>query len=325
MSDEGTTGDNASSDAAKTPPADSAKAGAGLSGFATAVKDSRDAAKWLLAGFGAIAAVLVAGTQVSGLGTLTDPVRLIAAVIALAIGLTAISLAAALTMWLLLPGFTTLSEISSQELQARPKLDLGYVGDVLKGNPEIGEGYAGAVSGDDGLLAKYRNALGARAAAYDEYLAAYGRGDDAETAVKERAFRRADSIASELGRVAGNITTVASYRRVNRDGRHWTVGITALALITGVSIAAFAWAANPPKDDEDEPAAISMRGIVLTNVDLSGRDLSGIDFTGATFDRVNLRGTTIEADNLANTVWKDSTCPNGTVVTEPENCLAHLK
>jgi hypothetical protein len=302
--------------------------GADLARFGAAATESRDAAKWLLAGFGAIAAVLVAGTQLSSIGSLDDPARILVAVLALAIGLTAVALAAAVTALLLLPGFTTLSDIATQEARGRRPWDIGYVGDVLDENPEIAEGYATQVSGENGLLRKYRTGLDKRAEAYREYLTAYASGDATRKAAKQRKFNEADAIAMELGRVAKTVTTVASYRRLNRNGRGWTAAVTVLALVTGIAVAAFAWAANPPKDDASDAAGgaktLSMRGAVLTNLDLSGRDLSGVDFTGATFDGVNLRGAKLNADNLGSTTWKASTCPDGVATVGTESCVGHL-
>jgi hypothetical protein len=107
---------------------------ADLSRFSAATKDSRDAAKWLLAGFGAIAVALAAGTQLSSIGSLSDPIRIAIAVAAAAVGLTAAAVAAALTIWLLLPGYVWPggSRSAIAESAAGPRRNRSAIGSLLE-------------------------------------------------------------------------------------------------------------------------------------------------------------------------------------------------
>lgn len=311
--------DDAEEDEAAPPPL-----ATGLERFGTATKESRDAAKWLVGGFGAIGAALVAGTQMSSIGALEDPVRLVVAITAAAIGLMAAATGAAVTMWVLLPGYLTLSAIAKAEQRGPRSTDFAYFGDVVTESPDVGEGYATSVAGANGLLARLQKALADRAAAYSAYLDAYGRrAEDVPT--KERAFEVAEERASELARVGYGVVNAASYRRVNRGTRPWVIAIILLALVIGVSVGVFAWAANPKQADQADKAAagLSLRGVVLADVDLSGRDLTTVDFQGATLTNVILRGSKLDATKLKSVTWSNVTCPDGANSGEG-SCLEHL-
>jgi hypothetical protein len=293
-----------------------------LDRFGAAAKESREAAKWLVAGFGAIGAALVAGTQLSSIGTIQDPARLFVAIAAVSVGLGAAAAGAGITMWVLLPGYTSLSDVANEERAGRRRTNFAYYGDVLTKSPDVGEGYARAVAGPGGLLDQFQTALDLRASRYQEYLETFTT-DAQDRSAKRRVFRVANVRAKELGRVALNVVTVAGYRRVNRGARPWVVAIVLLALVIGASLAVFAWAANPA-DAESAGSSVSLRGVVLSGADLSGRDLTNVDFEGATLADVNLRGAKLDEETLGNVVWQDVICPDGVASGAAGTCLGHL-
>jgi hypothetical protein len=313
-------------DAGSGQSASISSSASGLEGFAAASKESRDAAKWLIGGFGAIGAALAAGTQLSSIGALDDPGRLALAIVAAAVGLMATATAAAITMWVLLPGYTTLSAIARQEREGKHWADLAYFGDVVTESPDVAEGYATAVAGPKGLLQSLQTALDDRAEKYKAYLEAY-EAASAETDAKELVFNAADARAAELGRVAHGVANAASYRRLNRGSRPWVVAVVGLALVIGVSLGLFAWAANPKKADQSTAggATVSRRGAVITGIDLSGRDLTGVDLEGATLTDVVLRGAQLDDAHLKHVTWNNVTCPDGSVTPAGGTCLGHLK
>lgn len=102
------------------------------------------------------------------------------------------------------------------------------------------------------------------------------------------------------------------------------MAVTVLALVVGLSFGLFAWAANPPKPEAG--AVASLRGAALSGLDLSGRDLTNVDFTGAELTNVNLVGAALSEGLVANAVWVNVKCPDGTD-TGPSggSCIGHLK
>lgn len=258
----------------------------------------RSAARWLVGAFGAIGAVLVAGSQLSSIGELdAGSARLKAAVIGLLVGLVAILLGISSVVNLLLPVRWSIGELAArwteagaqkdQPLDRRKRRKYAEIS-FLASNPEH--------MGDFGSPAELRDA-----------------------------YREADAEDPRLAELiaAINITTsIAAYRTLEDRFRRTRWRLAATSGIAAVGIGLFAWAANPPAQ-ETEPA--SLRDADLSNSDLRGANFRNIDLSGTDLTNANLRGADMRFAKIEDVVWANTTCPDGVNSDDARSsCVGHL-
>ncbi|HYW26124.1 MAG TPA: hypothetical protein VE953_18270 [Terriglobales bacterium] len=195
--------------AAPTPLASTSTAATGSElrqRFTTAVADLRGLAKWLLAVFAAIAGVLTAGTQLSGVGHLQFPsARLWLAVGCVLVALIAIAIILWLFVEVLTPGHISLTTLAAFEHDHPHSTLIKFV------------------SSSD-LLGRYED-VAALKKAYD---------DDNDRSTQQSI----DSIIARILPACWYQETRTRFRRA------FTIGLPC-AVVAAVSVLGFTWAANP--------------------------------------------------------------------------------
>ena len=262
----------------------------------------RGAAKWLVASLGVIGGTLIAGSQLSSIGSLSaSSVRLYVALVGLAVGLAAVLGSIWSVVGLLSPRKWTLSELAADWERMKPER-----------------------RGVKGWFDRRRHHVVYFFSSNPEFLANFQTIPEIKSAYDNAGV---DDDVSDLIELIERIVSIASYRTLSRDflSVRWRLGVA--VIVAAIGIGAFAWAANP-KEPEQPPASLSgsilrganLRGANLVNANLKGADLSGADLTGA-----QLRGANVE-----DVVWQGTICPDGTradaTVRLPlmPTCVGHL-
>lgn len=256
---------------------------AGADASATDLSEARDlvraAAKWFIAGLGAIGAVLVAGSQLSSVGALdVDSWRFWVALTGVAVGLLAIMWA----MW--------------------------RVVDVLA--PERWS-FEDVVSAWDavppGSAWRRGNAVGRYFRAHPLALGNFASPREIQGLYQESDPDREglDDLVALMNDLLEKASTVSLQARFG--ALKWQIAAGVLAGATG--IIAFAWAANPA--DPEQPAP-SLRNTVLVGADLRGVSLRNADLTGADLTRADLTGSDLAGATIEGVTWSHTTCPDGT-------------
>jgi len=194
----------------------------------------RDAAKWLIGAFAAIAALLLTGVQLSSVGQLSlDEGRLIAAIAGFGLGLGATLYVIVQNVRVLLPQTTTVSGLEADEDLAK------YFAD----NPELLPGPGETVAA---FAERYRDA----GSAYEAALTADEQGSSDAT---KEALKKAKARLAKTEREVREVLAVANWK--STEGLFVDVRrkVIAAAVLAAVGIGLFAWAANPP-EDPDPPA-----------------------------------------------------------------------
>jgi hypothetical protein len=246
----------------------------------------RSAAKWFIAGLGAIGAVLVAGSQVSSVGALSPgSARLYLAIAGVIVGLLAILWA----MWRVvdvLAGWRWTFEDVVTEWEATGSPGTGRfarwrnrathpVGWFLREAPSSLGGFASPV--EIKLL-------------YDE------------SEPDREGLGDLVALMDELLEKAATVHLDSRFRALRRQ-------IAAGVLVGAAGIILFAWAANPANPEQPAP---SLRNADLRNADLRGASLRNADLTGADLTGANLRDADLRGATITDTVWSRTTCPDGT-------------
>ncbi len=294
-----------------------------------AAAETRAAAKWLVAAFAAVGAVLASGLGLSAAGTLSGN-RLILALLGFTIAVLGVVAAISLIVGVLAPKPITLSELADLQLRAtngRVTAAEKALVEYVQNHPALLQGIAGdSGTAKSELIIKanenYDRALARRGSASETYfaLAAELGTDDDRTKVAQEKAEVADSQAQtlhdtvrRLERLVDEQNTILSFR-----GRRIAVAVAAVFVAAGV--ATFAVASNPPK----APSA-DLRGAELVDVDLSGASLRGANLSGMSLKRVDLQGTNLSGANISKTRWKDTVCPDGTNSDNAgKTCAGHL-
>ena len=212
--------------------------------FSAGAKAIRDSVKWLIASFGAVAAALIAGSQLSGIGKLpVSSARLWIAIGGGVVALAGIALAISAAMNVLTPDEITLDTLGSASL--------ADVSGAINEMPEIFEGFASSV---DELRAKYSSALASRATALEASARAVN-----NRAVDLKATAEISSV-KQLNRVVQNVLGSAGWYELKRDYRRSKLVIFLGASTAAAGIGVFAWAANPASASitpDSQPISIS--------------------------------------------------------------------
>ena len=312
----------------------------GGSAYVAGAERVRDAAKWLLGAFGAIATVLVAGSQLSSIGALDDGKRLVVAVVAAVVALVGLAAASWLVVDIMLPSAALLPEIAANDA-LKQKIDL--LPELLQGNHSV-----------DNLQRDYELALELRLEAVRKNYSMPPEASDDEV-------KAAGNLVVVLGQAVQAVEGYAAYKNLDsklRDNRR--LPLFGLAGLVAMAIIVFAWASNPPEKPKPEEAATSLAGlrldgvslrgaelakanlvgISLSGADLRGANLSSTDLRNADLSEADLRGADLSGADMSNTdltdaqtsgsllsdvVWSNTSCPDGSQSTDdPEKtCLGH--
>ncbi len=218
-------------DAATGSPADPLTAG---------VDRIRDVAKWLIGAFAAVAAIMVAGSQLSSIGTLEVGWRLLVAVIG---GVAALS-GAAWAIWLLtdvlLPEETTVANVLAEATDCKSPLAR-----TIAANPHLLLGYPDVAA----LDTAYKNARAEQARAQD--LVNASPNDQAALQQVDQAAGKAERLFARLRQ----LTTRAAFYRQQQEFKDSRTQLYLAALLAAIGLGTFAWAANPPEDKKEDTAA----------------------------------------------------------------------
>jgi hypothetical protein len=196
----------------------------------------RESAKWLLASFAAVGALLIAGLQISDLGSL-DGWRLVGAIAGIVVGVLGVVVAIGFASTVVTKSFVTLHGLAAQSADQEPRKSLDGDKVLLAGMDTV-----------ETLKTTYESAAEARLMALKAHY------DDPADTNKEAAYKRAANWALALDRVATNVLDRASFISVADQYKAARVGILAGAALSALGIALFAWSANPP--DPTPPAAV---------------------------------------------------------------------
>ncbi|GAB2619673.1 hypothetical protein [Pseudactinotalea suaedae] len=190
----------------------------------------RESAKWLTASVGAVAAVLVAGTQLSSIGSLAlGSTRFWVVVVG---GLLALAGVGAV-LWSTIAALTAPAVGLHALTGAKPPPG---VEDALA-DPYLLAGRADAAA----LAADYRDAIAARAQAFREHYA------DPDDQALRTAAQIADADVTHLDGLVGTLLDVTAYQALAQQWRRSRTTLVAGAAVAAIGISMVAWAANPPE------------------------------------------------------------------------------
>lgn len=290
----------------------------------------RDAAKWLIASFAAVGAVLIAGSQLSSIGKL--PVcfdfslecnRLWIAVLGTIASLLGVVLAIWIGVRLLVPERLELGALSEEWNKERMSFR-GRRDSQLKAYFERDKDLLQGFDDLDDLATQQR-------AAYEEadrLADALRNPSDDEAGKRLHAeWEVADKHLADILRRGDVVVTTANHALYVNDFRFRSLRNLMLAgALAAVGIVAFAWAANPPATSvaaslrEANLAASDLIGTNLRNVDLTDADLSGANLTEA-----DLSGAQLSGADLDGVFWANTTCPDGASSDDAGGtCINHL-
>ncbi len=232
--------------------------GSGGSSGGIAGQETRDAAKYLIAAFGAVGAVLVSGLSLTALPYGRHPVI---AAIAVLVATFAIGVAINLVIRVVMPYHVTLSELAKLQQEHPDDKLIVY----LNANRELFDGL-----GSDLVASRDRYLAGvdARAETYDRYIAALKAQPQDPNAVaetktaSEAASAQIEFLAPLMARLVQDAWSFRVQERFARV-RRW---IGAAALIVVGAAAVYAWASTAPAKAEDKGKTTIIKQIVKQTV-----------------------------------------------------------
>lgn len=255
--------------------------------------------KWLIGALAAIAALLVAGTQLSDVGQLTwpdDRVRMIAAGVTVVVVLVCVVVSLGLLAWVQTPGPG--SDIERLQEIARTRRPV----EVLESVSRDSAYHRGA--GDlDTLLLRLEEAseqhYAAKAEVVRARLAAAG-----EVVPGQAVLEVGVAQDRAAARTAAYANLRDGVRRTSQLDRHLRIGgrarrvsavVLGLSLLSALSLVVFAWASHPPADPAAEADALPARPVGATLVLPEGEDLWADRLGEACADRARLDGVPVVA------------------------------
>ncbi len=206
------------------------------SGLTDAGQRTREAAKYLIAAFGAVGAVLVSGLSLTALPSGRHPVI---AAIAVLVAVLAIAFAINRVISVILPDRVTLSDLARLQQNDPDDKLINY----LSSNAEL---FGGLGSNLAASRDRYLAAVDARAQTYDDYIEALESDSDA-IARRQSASEVASARVQFLAPLAAQLLEVAAlYRLQERFTRiRWPVAAAAVRVVGAVAV--YAWASAAPR------------------------------------------------------------------------------
>ncbi|SOC53771.1 hypothetical protein [Ornithinimicrobium cerasi] len=255
--------------------------------------------KWLIGALAAIAALLVAGTQLSDLGQLTwpdDRVRMIAAGVTVVVVLVCVVVSLGLLAWVQTPGPG--SDIERLQEIVRSRTPAEVLDSVSRDSAyHRGEGDL------DTLLLRLEEAseqhYAAKAEVVRARLAAAG-----EVAPGASVLEVGVAQDRAAARTAAYANLRDGVRRTSQLDRHLRIGgrarrvsaiVLCLSLLSALSLVVFAWASHPPADPAEEADALPARPVGATLVLPEGEDLWADRLGETCADRARLDGVPVLA------------------------------
>jgi hypothetical protein len=278
-------------------------------------------AKWLIASSSAVAAALIAGSQLSSLGKLNvcagwdlSCIRLPLAGLGVAVGLGGVAGAIWVAAGLFVPKDWTAEDLACDEQDPRSP-----IARFFRLHHKNLQGFASLAEMDNRVDEAIRKLAEAQRAATEAGVLrrrAARKALEAARASQSKIFKRAQAVIQIANKVSLEATFTKALRR-----------LLVAAVVTAAGILLFAWAANPPASAEP---SISLRGATLRGADLTGVVLKGVDLRdadlqGANLAGADLRGSDLSTALLARVTWLHTTCPDGTNSDAAGgSCLNHL-
>ncbi|GAA3705054.1 hypothetical protein GCM10022204_23140 [Microlunatus aurantiacus] len=295
----------------------------------------REAGKWLLGAAAAVGAAVIAGSQLSDIGSLPvckpfssiSCARLPIAVVAAGLALVAIAFILWNAVRLLLPIGLPLGDlarawdrsvktVNGQLAKKRVgplRADIRFFFDHPEQIPLAADAVVGSLSALKTEWETARDDLqSARRALQDPSAHPVTAPEEAEEA--EQKFRRWDAA------VKSTIQT-AQYELLLGRFRALLWKLLPATFIAATGLAAFAWASNPG------PVTASLADAQLAGADLRNAKLVGVTLDGANLTRANLAGADLGGASVRDVAWTGATCPDGTKSDSngtPATCLGHL-
>ena len=291
--------------------------------------DTRTAAKWLIAAFAGVGALLLSGIGLSSLGQI-DGDRLTLAIASFAVGATGVIVAVYLITDVLTPSPVTLADLALYEknrnLRAGDQRNDELVA-YFEADPTLLQGIVDteATQPKEMLILaseRYRKAVDERFRTSEAYWQASEESGSSSPQAKQAEAKAvtADTRASTMHTTVRRIEKIGSAQQTVLAFRARRGPLAVAAIFVAGSIGVFAVASNPP-----DPPHADLRGAVLENVDLSGASLREANLEGMTIRSANLEETNLEGANIEKTVWVDTVCPDGTSSDSAgETCAGHL-
>jgi hypothetical protein len=263
----------------------------------------RESAKWLLAAFGAVGAVVVGGVALSDLGKVDGPARGWAVVLVV-VSLTGVAIAILAAGSIVTQSYMTLDEIVREHVVSDPVLLVGSV--------------SIAQMRDDYVAAITRNRLTA-AAYFDAEDPSIGL-PPPETIIQAKQ-QRAQAAANRVTfyeRITLPVLERSSFEKLKDgyDKARWGMGAGAILAVGGIVgyVAIVSGAAAKAKVVGDVPVRVSI-SVLPTRTDFFKHTL------GATCDVSKLGGTAIanDGDRVVVVTDKTSTCSRELLVLSPDD------
>lgn len=274
---------------------------------------ARAAAKWLVGALAAVAALLVAGTQLSSIGA-AEGWRLAIAVAGAVVGLSALGFGLFATFDLMMPVALSLDQLENRGWERSKDPSIKF----LRDNESV---FLGEATNVVELRTKIRAAERELDAALKKH---HRTPEDKDLEAKAEV---AGARLQQLDDIATSVTEFGTYAAFSQRQADWKRVMAVVLVVVGLALVGFAWAANPPPEKKDDSSAVApeMRGVVLKHVDLSRSNLSGVDLSYARLTGVNLQGAITDGAKWVGVVWKDVTCVDGSNSDEVgHTCDGHL-
>ena len=211
----------------------------GISELATASNTIRETAKWLIAAFAAIGVVLVAGSQLSSLGSIKSLSPLLAiAISGVLLGLIGVGLAIWSAVGIMTPEHITLSHLIIDKNLENIRTFIEKDEDFLKKR----------VTKIADLKTQYLQALEDYHRKWDEHIGDLN--DTPEGRAKRQSYILAKEKLFYISDIVQQVLAVAAYEYLRRNFRRARKFIFTGGVIATVGIGLFAWAANSPPQKE---------------------------------------------------------------------------
>ena len=192
----------------------------------------RETAKWLLGAYAAVGAALIAGLQLTSLGTVEDDARLYAAITLAAVALLLVFYAISKTGGVLAP-------VAVEESDLEPS---SKVGQMVQATPSLLKGQATDIAN---LRSQYKVALtdyqAKRAAAHT----------DPSKKPDDEAYAHLMALHAPLDR----LRTIALFNKVQQRYDDAKLHLWIATVLAAFCVIGFAWAANPTDDDQADAKA----------------------------------------------------------------------
>lgn len=242
--------------------------------YAPALQQWSTAFTWLIGALAAVAAAMIAGSQLTSIGQLssdTEQHRLTLAIVGIVVAVGLILVAIGLLFWAQTPTNTDFLQLT--EIAAGTS-DRG-IGARVRRQVEADT----ALHRNTGSLSRLMDAVATtrahyyplRQQRYDAALAAAGATTDTTRREHERVR---DLAAAQMEIVNGQldqyltalqrVSQLASFLRARRRYRVVSWVVMVLAALSTLAFVTFAWAANPPQERADTEAAVAQQPVAAT-------------------------------------------------------------